>query len=293
MREGDYVYLLAPPEKAQALDRFFIDMPPPATARSATARRFLRLRRGDARRARRDLRAADIAASIPRSRSPIILPPSATRPIRQDDVLTLGPIALLASRVSDGRVTTVGLLLAEPEAEPAPTWAGRLRALLAARSSKPCSAEHQRGSPQQRHRTVGASSTCTSSTPNTCATRSRSSAIGRRGIGDDAAAVHHHHAVAVASGKRQIVQDRQHAAAAMRGLPQQIHHDELMPRIERGGRLVGEQDRRFGRKRARQRDTGAFAAGERGHRPRGKIASRRLRPSPRATAAWSRGDVPV
>ncbi|MFI4905042.1 MAG: potassium/proton antiporter, partial [Burkholderiales bacterium] len=28
--EGDYVYLLAPPEKAQALDRFFVDMPPPA-----------------------------------------------------------------------------------------------------------------------------------------------------------------------------------------------------------------------------------------------------------------------
>ena len=29
LREGDYVYLLAPPEKAQALDRFFVDMPPP------------------------------------------------------------------------------------------------------------------------------------------------------------------------------------------------------------------------------------------------------------------------
>src|SRR5436309_7781092 len=31
MRQGDYVYLLAPPEKAQALDRFFVDMPPPRT----------------------------------------------------------------------------------------------------------------------------------------------------------------------------------------------------------------------------------------------------------------------
>ena len=29
VRAGDYVYLLAPPEKAQALDRFFVDMPPP------------------------------------------------------------------------------------------------------------------------------------------------------------------------------------------------------------------------------------------------------------------------
>jgi len=30
LREGDYVYLLAPPEKAQALDRFFVAMPSPA-----------------------------------------------------------------------------------------------------------------------------------------------------------------------------------------------------------------------------------------------------------------------
>ena len=30
VRAGDYVYLLAPPEKAQALDRFFVNMPPPA-----------------------------------------------------------------------------------------------------------------------------------------------------------------------------------------------------------------------------------------------------------------------
>ncbi|MGA7001151.1 MAG: potassium/proton antiporter, partial [Pseudolabrys sp.] len=29
VREGDYVYLLAPPEKAQALDRFFVKLPPP------------------------------------------------------------------------------------------------------------------------------------------------------------------------------------------------------------------------------------------------------------------------
>jgi cell volume regulation protein A len=29
VRQGDYLYLLAPPEKAQALDRFFVNMPPP------------------------------------------------------------------------------------------------------------------------------------------------------------------------------------------------------------------------------------------------------------------------
>jgi cell volume regulation protein A len=31
VRQGDYLYLLAPPERAQALDRFFVDMPPPIT----------------------------------------------------------------------------------------------------------------------------------------------------------------------------------------------------------------------------------------------------------------------
>src|ERR1041385_8883770 len=31
LHHGDYVYLLAPPQKAQALDRFFVNMPPPTT----------------------------------------------------------------------------------------------------------------------------------------------------------------------------------------------------------------------------------------------------------------------
>src|SRR5437764_6970451 len=31
VQPGDYVYLLAPPEKAPALDRFFVDMPPPSS----------------------------------------------------------------------------------------------------------------------------------------------------------------------------------------------------------------------------------------------------------------------
>ena len=42
VREGDYVYLLAPPEKAQALDRFFVKMPPPASPDPRAARRLLR-----------------------------------------------------------------------------------------------------------------------------------------------------------------------------------------------------------------------------------------------------------
>ena len=53
---GDYIYLLAPPEKAEALDRFFVDMQPELGARSASARGFRRVRRAHARRTCRDLR---------------------------------------------------------------------------------------------------------------------------------------------------------------------------------------------------------------------------------------------
>ena len=61
VRVGDYVYLLTPPDKAQALDRFFFNMPPPTRAGPAAARRFLRAGHRDARRARRYLRLADLA----------------------------------------------------------------------------------------------------------------------------------------------------------------------------------------------------------------------------------------
>ena len=96
VRQGDYVYLLAPPEKAQALDRFFVDMPPPAAARPAAARRFLRVRRRDARRAGGDLRAVDRA----RRRRDIALADHIAEELRrrpkQGDVVPLGPIALVA-----------------------------------------------------------------------------------------------------------------------------------------------------------------------------------------------------
>jgi NhaP-type Na+/H+ and K+/H+ antiporter len=49
------------------------------------------------------------------------------RPARTGDIVQLGPIALLAHRVDSGRVTTVGLRLAEPEA--ATDIAARAKAL--------------------------------------------------------------------------------------------------------------------------------------------------------------------
>jgi cell volume regulation protein A len=82
VRAGDYVYVLAPPEKAQALDRFFVYMPPPA-------------------------------APDPRLLG------------EQGDDVPLGPIALVAHRVANGRLASVGLRLAQDE-EPA-TLAAKLK----------------------------------------------------------------------------------------------------------------------------------------------------------------------
>ena len=58
VREGDHVYFLAPPERAPSLDRFFVEMPAPARPDPSHARRFLRVGRGDARRACGGLRPA-------------------------------------------------------------------------------------------------------------------------------------------------------------------------------------------------------------------------------------------
>ncbi len=113
VREGDYVYLLAPPEKAQALDRFFVNMPPPVkpdprllgdffvsgdVTLGALAEIYgLQVAPDDAAMTL----AEDFAAHL-------------KRPAKQGDTLPLGSIVLIAHMVTDGRVTQVGLRLAEP-----------------------------------------------------------------------------------------------------------------------------------------------------------------------------------
>ena len=114
VHEGDYVYLLAPPEKADALDRFFVNLPPPAkpdpwllgdffvsgdVTLGALAEIYgLQIAREDAAIALAD----DFAEHL-------------GRPPEIGDTVPLGPIVLVAHTVDDGRVTNVGLRLAEPE----------------------------------------------------------------------------------------------------------------------------------------------------------------------------------
>jgi potassium/hydrogen antiporter len=124
VRAGDYVYLLAPPEKAQALDRFFVSMPPP----TAPDPRLL----GDffvpgtaTLGALAEIYGLQVAADHMELALADFFTEQLRRSAKTGDIVQLGPIALLAHKVDKGRVTTVGLRLAEPE-EPA-DLAGRLK----------------------------------------------------------------------------------------------------------------------------------------------------------------------
>jgi cell volume regulation protein A len=130
IHHGDYIYVLAPPEKAQALDRFFVDMPPPAAPDPRLLGDFfipadvtlgalaeiygLAVDPADAATSLADHFAAQL-----------------DHPAHAGDRLPLGAVALIAHAVDHGRVTTVGLQLAEPDPV-APPVRRRLRRLRAA-----------------------------------------------------------------------------------------------------------------------------------------------------------------
>jgi cell volume regulation protein A len=114
VREGDHVYLLAPPEKAQALDRFFVRMPPPASPDPRLLGDFFVP--GDAALgALAEIYGLQVAADHMEVTLADFFTGQLRRPARTGDIVQLGPIALLAHKVANGRVTTVGLRLAEPE----------------------------------------------------------------------------------------------------------------------------------------------------------------------------------
>jgi cell volume regulation protein A len=114
VREGDYVYLLAPPEKAQALDRFFVKMPAPAAPDPRLLGDFF-VPGTATLGALAEIYGLQVAADHTEVSLADYFSEQLRR-VKMGDVVELGPIALLAHQVSGGRVTTVGLRLAEPEA---------------------------------------------------------------------------------------------------------------------------------------------------------------------------------
>jgi cell volume regulation protein A len=113
-REGDYVYLMAPPEKAQALDRFFVNMPPPRAPDPRLLGDFF-VPGTATLGALADIYGLQIAADHENVTLAAQFAEELKRPAKQGDIIHVGPIALLAHKVSKGAVTTVGLQLAEPD----------------------------------------------------------------------------------------------------------------------------------------------------------------------------------
>ena len=126
VQEGDYVYLLAPPEKAQALDRFFVNMPPPAKPDPALLGDFF-VNGTATLGALADIYGLQVAADHTEVSLAEFFTENLGRRAKAGDIVQLGPIALLAHKVEKGHVTTVGLRLAEPEE--AADMLGRIKSL--------------------------------------------------------------------------------------------------------------------------------------------------------------------
>lgn len=115
LREDDHVYFLSPTDKAPALDRFFADLPPPSSPDPRLVGDFFV--QGDA-----TLGAIGELYGVPvedNQRAMSISDYFSARLKRMPhvgDTVELGVLALIAHRVKDGEIVTVGLQLAEEEA---------------------------------------------------------------------------------------------------------------------------------------------------------------------------------
>ena len=114
VREHDYVYFLAPPDRAQALDRFFVDIPSsmlpdpkllgdffvPGTATLGALAEIYNL----------PVETEQFGTSLTE-----FFVEQMGRPPRQGDTVQLGDVTLQAHKIAGGQIETVGLQLAEPD----------------------------------------------------------------------------------------------------------------------------------------------------------------------------------
>jgi cell volume regulation protein A len=128
---GDYIYLLAPPEKAEALDRFFVDMPPSTTPDPHLLGDFV---------VSSEITLGDLAAaygiSVDAEQSKLTLADyfdvHLDHAPKEGATLELDSIVLVARGISGGRVNVAGLRLPEDEEEaPSLTGVASLRRKLA------------------------------------------------------------------------------------------------------------------------------------------------------------------
>ena len=116
---GDYIYLLAPPEKAEALDRFFVDMPPSTAPDPHLLGDFTvsgEVTLGDI--------AATYGVNVDVEQSALTLADyfdvHLDHAPKEGATLALDSIVLVARSIGGGRVNVVGLRLPEEEEEAAP-----------------------------------------------------------------------------------------------------------------------------------------------------------------------------
>ena len=118
VREGDHVYFLAPPDRVQALDRFFAERPPQAPPEAGLVEDFF-------------VPGETTLGALAEIYGLEIPPEDAQTPLadyfalyfikhapRPNDAIPLGPVKLVAHTVTNDRVVTVGLQLADPEPVP-------------------------------------------------------------------------------------------------------------------------------------------------------------------------------
>ena len=124
VREGDYIYFLAPPDRAPALDRFFVeDSQAPMVVEDffvpgdVTLGALAEIYGVAADPAEAEVTLAEFFAKRLR-RTP-----------RTGDVIPVGPVAFVAHTVVEGSVTMVGLQLADPDPVRPKTAVGRALAI--------------------------------------------------------------------------------------------------------------------------------------------------------------------
>jgi cell volume regulation protein A len=116
---GDYIYLLAPPEKAEALDRFFVDMPPS----SAPDPHLLGDFTVSGEHTLGEL-AEIYGVAVGEDQAKLTLSDYFDIHLdyapKEGAELVLDPIVLVARSISGGRVNVIGLRLPEDEEEMVP-----------------------------------------------------------------------------------------------------------------------------------------------------------------------------
>ncbi|MGZ3410702.1 MAG: potassium/proton antiporter [Xanthobacteraceae bacterium] len=117
LREADHVYLLAPPARAQELDRFFVDQPALAAPAQEALIDFL-VPGGATIGALAEI----YDQKIDEAEKDVTVTDYFARHIglhaSKGDVVPLGALALVANQIANGRVISAGLRLTEPEASP-------------------------------------------------------------------------------------------------------------------------------------------------------------------------------